>query len=269
MSANVKKRIKAQLGKARKQTKHKAQTNGPILNKFFGPKTQKEEPSRKQSNIRPPRRTRVKRESSPLPEEPRRSSAIGGDKSVKDQLSSLHRRPRRNRIITSGKITAVYNQSNHCDRGSNRESVVDRRTGSNNQTKPEELRAGEDDEIESSLPGNRAGEVDAERVTATRKQSRRRRCDRIISFRRQKPAKLVLNEPPLSGNRADRPPKEKRTRTIERNLSERERRETSPSHSILHYPIVVEITKFFYIWCQEMKSFIGDVNMKETAEGRI
>ncbi|WZY69747.1 hypothetical protein YC2023_001987 [Brassica napus] len=85
-------------------------------------------------------RTRVKRESSPPPEEPRRSSAIGGDKSVKDQLSSLHRRPRRNRIITSGKITAVYNQSNHCDRGTNRESVVDRRTGSNNQTKPEELR---------------------------------------------------------------------------------------------------------------------------------
>ena len=139
--------IKAQLGKARKQTKHKAQTNGPTLNKLFGPKTQKEEPSKKQSKIRPPvydrrtiMRTRVKRESSPPPEEPRRSSAIGGDKSVKDQLSSLYRRPRRNRIITSRKITAVYNQSNHCDRGSNRESVVDRRTGSNNQTKPEELR---------------------------------------------------------------------------------------------------------------------------------
>ncbi|CAF2094262.1 unnamed protein product, partial [Brassica napus] len=47
------------------------------------------------------------------------------------------------------------------------------------------------------------------RTTATRKQSRRRRCDRIISSRRQKPAKLVLNEPPLPGNRADRPPKEK------------------------------------------------------------
>ncbi|CAF2037688.1 unnamed protein product, partial [Brassica napus] len=66
----------------------------------------------------------------------------------------------------------------------------------------------------------KAGEVDAERVTATRKQSRRRRCDRIISFRRQKPAKLVLNEPPLSGNRADRPPKEKVRRRKRKNQIE-------------------------------------------------
>ncbi|KAH0942038.1 LOW QUALITY PROTEIN: hypothetical protein HID58_001675 [Brassica napus] len=190
--------IKAQLSKARKQTKHKKNRRGSKATSVHHV-----------YDRRTILRTRVKRESSPPPEEPRRSSAIGGDKSVKDQLSSLHRRPRRNRIITSGKITAVYNQSNHCDRGTNRESVVDRRTGSNNQTKPEELRAGEDDEIESSLPGNRTDEADAERATATRKQSRRRRCDRIISSRRQKPVKLVLNEPPLPGNRADRPPKEK------------------------------------------------------------
>ncbi|WZZ33119.1 hypothetical protein YC2023_016520 [Brassica napus] len=40
-------------------------------------------------------------------------------------------------------------------------------------------------------------------------KSRRRRCDEIISFRRQKPAKLVLNEPPLPGDRVGRPPMEK------------------------------------------------------------
>ncbi|KAF2607421.1 hypothetical protein F2Q68_00043908 [Brassica cretica] len=40
-------------------------------------------------------------------------------------------------------------------------------------------------------------------------KSRRRRCDEIISSRRQKPAKLVLKEPPLPGDRTSRPPMEK------------------------------------------------------------
>ncbi|CDY61816.1 BnaC06g41820D [Brassica napus] len=40
-------------------------------------------------------------------------------------------------------------------------------------------------------------------------KSRRRRCDGTISSRRQKPAKLVLKEPPLPGDRTSRPPMEK------------------------------------------------------------
>ncbi|KAF3526734.1 hypothetical protein F2Q69_00047260 [Brassica cretica] len=40
-------------------------------------------------------------------------------------------------------------------------------------------------------------------------KSRRRRCDETIFSRRQKPAKLVLKEPPLPGDRTSRPPMEK------------------------------------------------------------